>query len=147
MRGDKCGYPTYLSAFVVSVCFRVFQTQNLGSIWLTSIPYVLLMIRTLGFSALGPLGKSFHFPSNPLVHFRATQAACPHACRAFTDGLGRLADHPQNAPRIRSSAFQHIRIEKPSFHFLFPENVWKTFALFSKSPVPGFGYPFHGGFS
>jgi hypothetical protein len=76
-----------------------------------------LVIRTVGFSGLGPPGKSFHFPRHPLVHFRATQAACPHACRAFTDGLGRLADHPQNAPRIRSSAFQHIRIGKPFFSF------------------------------
>jgi len=100
-------------------------------------PFRPFVLWTLGFSASSPFGKSFHLPNHPLVHFRATQAACPHACRAFTDGLGRLADHPQNAPRIRSSAFQHIRIGKPFFHSLFPENVWKTLPCFPNAPRLG----------
>lgn len=78
-------------------------------------PFRPFVKRTLGHSVSDSPGKSFHLPCNPLVHFRATQAAFPHACRAFTRWPRSTSDHPQNAPRIRSSAFKHFRIEKPFF--------------------------------
>jgi hypothetical protein len=111
------------------------------------LPFRPFMLRTLGFSAPNPPGKSFHFPGNPLVHFRATQAAFPHACRAFTRWPRSTTDHPQNAPRIRSPAFKHIRIEKPFFSRSVSGKRVKSFALLLTSPAPGFGYPFRGGFS
>jgi hypothetical protein len=110
-------------------------------------PFRPFVKRTLGFSVPDSPGKSFHLPCNPLMHFRATQAACPHACRAFTRWPRSTSDHPQNAPRIRSSAFKHFRIEKPFFSPPVSEKRVKNFALFLTSPVLGFGSPLHGGFS
>lgn len=111
------------------------------------LPFRPFVKRTLGFLVPDSPGKSFHLPCNPLVHFRATQAAFPHACCAFTRWPRSTSDHPQHAPRIRSSAFKHFRIEKPFFSPPVSEKRVKNFALFPTSPVLGFGYPLHGGFS
>jgi len=54
------------------------------------LPLRPFVLRTLGFLAPSSPEKSFHLSRNPLVHFRATQAAHSHACRVFIDGLGRL---------------------------------------------------------
>lgn len=54
------------------------------------LPFRPFVLRTLGFWVPSSLEKSFHLSRNPLVHFRATQAAHSHACRIFTDGFDRL---------------------------------------------------------
>lgn len=54
------------------------------------LPFRPFMLRTLGSLAPSSFGKSFHLPKNPLVHFRATQAAHSHACRTSIDGFDRL---------------------------------------------------------
>jgi len=37
------------------------------------LPFRPFVFRTLGFSVHRFLGKSFHLPRNPLLHFRATE--------------------------------------------------------------------------
>lgn len=79
--------------------------------------------------------KSFHFPDDPPMHFRATLSGFPSCLPRFYRWPRSTSDQPQNAPRIRSLALQHFRRRSSFFSFPLLKERPKSIALLSESPA------------
>jgi len=114
---------------------------RLGSLWLTSFPFVLFLSRTLG--SLAP-------EKPPYVSIQPHRLSCtstppqrfPSQVTAKLSGFIRL--QPRRSASCSSSlALQHVQMNLP----FFPRPLARVSGALhcsGKVPLPGFGYPLSG---
>jgi len=122
---------------VVLVDFRVYSSQNLGSLWLASSPFVLGFPRTLGSSVSKRPGYFLQLPFRPLLSFDATSASCPSTQAALLPMSPADQDPSSMSSSLKLSApSAFLRVKNPSSSLPLSKKRPATFAFLAGSPIP-----------
>jgi len=132
------------SAPVVLARFRVFSSDPLGGLWLTSSPPILGLPRIFGSSVTERCKKRLSLLrfSSPALrrHLSVFPLPRPPSYPRPTSTVIRA----RKAPRVSFNALQHFRTREPFFPLPFWKSVQEVLPHSLKVPPPGFGYPLDG---